>query len=93
MHPWHSGLSIWLGHWRILPRAISQLILNVDFDDRKVDMVAEGYDLVVRIGALKDSSLKACCLLAALSGCVPVRLLCRAMACQHILVISSGCPQ
>lgn len=42
-----------------------QLILNVDFDDRKVDMVAEGYDLVVRIGALKDSSLKARCL----AGC------------------------
>jgi DNA-binding transcriptional LysR family regulator len=39
-----------------------QLILDVDFDDRQVDMVAEGYDLSVRIGALRDSTLKARCL-------------------------------
>ena len=31
--------------------------MEVDFDDRLVDIVAEGYDVVVRIGALKDSSL------------------------------------
>lgn len=31
--------------------------LNVSFDDRFVDMVNEGFDLVVRIGELKDSSL------------------------------------
>ncbi len=31
--------------------------MDVTFDDRNIDMVAEGYDVVVRIGALKDSSL------------------------------------
>ena len=31
--------------------------LEVDFDDRWVDVIAEGYDVVVRIGALEDSSL------------------------------------
>ncbi|MFC3050695.1 LysR family transcriptional regulator [Kordiimonas pumila] len=31
--------------------------MEIDFDDRHIDMIAEGYDVVVRIGALKDSSL------------------------------------
>lgn len=31
--------------------------LDVAFDDRKVDLIAENYDAVVRIGALEDSSL------------------------------------
>lgn len=31
--------------------------LEVDFDDRWVDVIAEGYDVVVRIGVLEDSSL------------------------------------
>lgn len=31
--------------------------LKVDFDDRQVDIISEGYDIVVRIGALQDSSL------------------------------------
>lgn len=31
--------------------------LDVDFDDRQVDPIGEGYDIVVRIGALEDSSL------------------------------------
>lgn len=33
--------------------------LEVDFDDRWVDVVGEGYDLVVRIGVLQDSGLQA----------------------------------
>lgn len=33
------------------------VIMDVDFDDRRVDIIAEGYDVVVRIGALEDSSL------------------------------------
>ncbi len=31
--------------------------MEVDFDDRHIDMISEGYDVVVRIGALEDSSL------------------------------------
>lgn len=30
--------------------------LDVDYDDRHVDMMAEGYDVVIRIGAMEDSS-------------------------------------
>jgi DNA-binding transcriptional LysR family regulator len=33
--------------------------LEVDFDDRWVDVVAEGFDVVIRIGALEDSTLMA----------------------------------
>ena len=33
------------------------LDLDIDFDDRNVDVISEGYDAVIRIGALKDSSL------------------------------------
>lgn len=33
------------------------LELNLEYSDRRVDVVAEGYDLVLRIGHLEDSSL------------------------------------
>ncbi|UKH16228.1 LysR family transcriptional regulator [Actinobacillus pleuropneumoniae] len=33
--------------------------LNIEFSDRRVDVVAEGYDLVLRIGTLEDSSIVA----------------------------------
>ncbi len=31
--------------------------LDINFDDRHIDIIEEGYDIVVRIGALEDSSL------------------------------------
>lgn len=36
-----------------------QLQLDIDFSDRFVDLVADGFDLAIRIGQLPDSSLKA----------------------------------
>lgn len=36
-----------------------KLTLNIDFSDRHVDLVEEGYDLAIRITDLKDSSLQA----------------------------------
>lgn len=40
-------------------RAYPDVELEVDFDDRWVDVIGEGFDVVVRIGVLKDSSLVA----------------------------------
>ena len=37
--------------------AYSDVQLDVDFDDRQVDILAEGYDVVIRVGVLHDSSL------------------------------------
>lgn len=34
-----------------------EVVLDVSFDDRMVNVAEEGFDLVIRIGALKDSSL------------------------------------
>ncbi|MDG6778518.1 LysR family transcriptional regulator [Thiomicrorhabdus sp. zzn3] len=36
-----------------------QLKLNVDFSDRQVDLVEEGFDLAFRIGDLKESAIQA----------------------------------
>ena len=33
------------------------VVLDIDYSDRLVDLVAEGFDLAVRIGALRDSTL------------------------------------
>jgi DNA-binding transcriptional LysR family regulator len=38
-------------------KAYPNVALDVNFDDRRVDMVAENYDVVIRIGRLEDSNL------------------------------------
>ncbi|MEH6547315.1 MAG: LysR family transcriptional regulator [Sneathiella sp.] len=38
-------------------KAYPEVQMEIDFDDRKVDVIGEGYDVVVRIGTLEDSSL------------------------------------
>jgi len=40
-------------------RAYPEVEMEVDFDDRWVDVVGEGFDVVIRIGVLEDSSLRA----------------------------------
>lgn len=40
-------------------KAQPDIRLDVDFSDRKVDLIAEGFDLAVRIGRLDDSALVA----------------------------------
>ena len=38
-------------------RDFPDVVVDVDFDDRRVHLVEDGYDLVVRIGVLEDSGL------------------------------------
>ncbi len=53
------------GHMHLLPalsgfaKKYPDVRLDVSLEDRKVDVIAEGFDIVVRIGVLNDSSLVA----------------------------------
>lgn len=38
-------------------KAHPEIVLDLDFADRKVDLIAEGFDVAVRIGRLDDSAL------------------------------------
>lgn len=57
------GMSLTFGRVVVLPllldflRANPQFEMEVVFDDRYVDMVAQGIDLAIRLGRLEDSSL------------------------------------
>jgi len=58
-----APLSFGLGH--LAPaiedfmRAHPGVLIDIDFSDRQIDLVAQGVDLAVRIAELRDSSLKA----------------------------------
>ena len=40
-------------------RQYPEVDIDIDFSDRWVDVISEGYDVVIRIGVLQDSGLKA----------------------------------
>ena len=51
------------GHMHLLPvisgfaRRFPEICLNIVFEDKRVDVLADGYDVVIRIGVLEDSTL------------------------------------
>lgn len=49
-------------------RAHPGVLIDIDFSDRQIDLVAQGVDLAIRIAELRDSSLKA-------RGICPIRLM------------------
>jgi DNA-binding transcriptional LysR family regulator len=61
--PLRIAAPLAFGHSHLEPilidfaRAHPGLELDIDFSDRIVDLVAEGHDLAVRIGSLRDSTL------------------------------------
>lgn len=55
--PMDFGSRFIAPHLGELMKKYPHLTLQLDFNDRLVDVVAEGYDLVLRIGKLVDSSL------------------------------------
>ena len=58
-----APLSFGLAHLGPALRKFNQLhpdiMFDVDFNDRKVDLIEEGFDLAIRISNLNDSTLKA----------------------------------
>jgi DNA-binding transcriptional LysR family regulator len=77
------------------------LRLEIDFTDRAVDLVAEGYDIALRTGALADSSLVARPLGSGISGYYASRAYLKkhgrpkqpADLARHTCVIFSGSPR
>lgn len=57
--PLSFGMA-YIGPWILdFQRRHPAVVVDLDFTDRKVDLIAEGYDLAVRIGDLADSNLVA----------------------------------
>ncbi len=59
------SIPVSFGHSDVAPvlpeflRANPDVTLDIELNDRRVDVIAEGYDVVLRIGELKDSNLVA----------------------------------
>ena len=61
----HLKISVPLsfGHMHLLPilsgfaRKYSEIVMEVALDDRRVDVVADGYDMAIRIGVMDNSTL------------------------------------
>ncbi|PZP39101.1 MAG: LysR family transcriptional regulator [Pseudomonas fluorescens] len=57
------SVPVSFGHQHMLPalssfaEAYPEILLDVTFDDRMVDVVSEGFDVVIRIGPMHDSSM------------------------------------
>jgi DNA-binding transcriptional LysR family regulator len=58
-----APLSFGLAHLspaiEVFARAHPEVLIDIDFSDRQVDLVAQGVDLAIRIAELRDSSLQA----------------------------------
>ena len=57
--PLSFGISHLTSAIDLFMRLHPELSINIDFSDRKVDIIEGGYDLAFRIGSLSDSSLQA----------------------------------
>ncbi|MBU3005903.1 LysR family transcriptional regulator [Paraglaciecola arctica] len=55
--PFSFGLKHLAPAFRQFNQAHPNVLFNVDFNDRKVDLIEEGYDLAIRISTLADSTL------------------------------------
>ncbi|WP_317929918.1 LysR family transcriptional regulator [Halioxenophilus sp. WMMB6] len=57
--PISFGSRFLLDHFSKFLHRYPEVNLEIEFNDRKIDVVAEGYDVVIRVGNVKDSNLVA----------------------------------